>query len=169
MSDQLCSSLWLISTKFLVYLFIYCSYSLEPEGYGRYGKERSINKSINKSSKTDVRKQARKPDKGNPLPAPCSVVQKESRKSRRYPLSGVPLVLHSVLVVTGLAFFFFFVQSYSLILSAVPPRKVGLDGSTLAPPPTDMDLAVRLGSPPQSFIYLFIYYPYSLEPVGSGR
>jgi len=66
-------------------------------------------------------------------------------------------------------FFFFFVQSYSLILSAVPPRKVGLDGSTLAPPPTDMDLAVRLGSPPQSFIYLFIYYPYSLEPVGSGR
>jgi len=42
-----------------IYLFIYYSYSLEPVGYGWYRKEISINK----SSKTDMRKQARKPDK----------------------------------------------------------------------------------------------------------
>ena len=47
-----------------IYLFIYCSYSLEPVGYGRYRKGISINK----SSKTDIRKQARKPDKENPPP-----------------------------------------------------------------------------------------------------
>jgi len=45
-----------------IYLFIYYSYSLEPVGYARYRKEISINK----SSKTDIRKQARKPNKGNP-------------------------------------------------------------------------------------------------------
>ena len=39
--------------------FIYCPYSLEPVGYGRYRKEVRINK----SSKTDMRKQARKLDK----------------------------------------------------------------------------------------------------------
>ena len=44
--------------------FISCSYSLEPVGYSRYRKEISINK----SSKTDMRKQARKPDTGNPPP-----------------------------------------------------------------------------------------------------
>jgi hypothetical protein len=48
----------------VIYLFIYHSYSLEPVGYGRYRKEISINK----SSKTDMRKQARRPDKGNPPP-----------------------------------------------------------------------------------------------------
>jgi hypothetical protein len=48
----------------LFILFIYHSYSLEPVGYGRYRKEISINK----SSKTDMRKQARRPDKGNPPP-----------------------------------------------------------------------------------------------------
>ena len=50
--------------RLLIYLFIYHSYSLEPVGYGRYRKEISINK----SSKTDMRKQARRPDKGNPPP-----------------------------------------------------------------------------------------------------
>jgi len=54
-------------------LFIYCLYSLEPVGYGRYRKEISINK----SSKTDMRKQARKPDKGNPPPG-CRLPQSRS-------------------------------------------------------------------------------------------
>jgi len=48
-------------------LFIYCSYSLEPVGYDRYRNE----KGINKSSKIDMRKQARKPDKGNNPPGRC--------------------------------------------------------------------------------------------------
>jgi len=52
------------SRKGRVFIYYYCSYSLEPVGYGRYRKEISINK----SSKTELRKQARKPDKGNPPP-----------------------------------------------------------------------------------------------------
>jgi len=53
----------------VIYLFIYCSYSLEPAGYGRWREE--IN---NKSSKTDMRKQARKSDKGNSPPG-CRLPQ----------------------------------------------------------------------------------------------
>ena len=45
-------------------LYLFVVRSVEPVGYGRYRKERSINK----SSKTEIRQQARKPDKGNRAP-----------------------------------------------------------------------------------------------------
>ena len=57
---------------------IYCSYSLEPVGY----------KGINKSSKTDARKQARKTDNGNPPPDRRIRAQLYKKKEGGDSLSG---------------------------------------------------------------------------------
>jgi len=80
-------SFCVLSTVF-IYLPIYCSYSLEPVGYGRYRK--GINN--NGSSQTDVLKQTRKPDERNPPPGrrhPRSVVPKEAVGRGMHPLRSI--------------------------------------------------------------------------------
>ena len=77
-----------------------------PVGYGRYRKERSNNK----SSKIDMRKQVRKPGKGNPPPGrrlPQSIraqlYKNEVVSCGDAPLRTSSLVLHSISVFVVLA------------------------------------------------------------------
>jgi len=62
--------------SFIYYLFIYSSYSMEPEGYGRYRKEIQQHKLQNRCAKASALTRQRKSSTGPP-PAPihpCSVV-----------------------------------------------------------------------------------------------